>query len=219
MQNDKIQKCREKLFTGVIADTLDSIGYHKQVLEPGIFALDPDIKICGLARIGLYMPIYHDDENINVYEHEIALVDSLKKNEVAVLLCNQDKNIAPWGELLSTRASYLGAAGCLTDGCVRDSTLIREMKFPVYSSGTNPVDTKYRGKMMMADVPGKISGVDIEKGDLVFGDRDGVLIVPSKILDEVVEKALIKIDSENTVREELRSGNTLTDVFAKHKIL
>ena len=147
------------------------------------------------------------------------MVDSLKKNEVAVLLCNQDKNIAPWGELLSTRASYLGASGCLTDGCVRDSTLIREMKFPVYSSGTNPVDTKYRGKMMMADVPGKISGVDIEKGDLVFGDRDGVLIVPSKILDEVVEKALIKIDSENTVREELRSGNTLTDFFSKHKIL
>ena len=72
---------------------------------------------------------------------------------------------------------------------------------------------------MMADVPGKIAGVNVEKGDLVFGDRDGVLIVPSKILDEVIEKALTKIASENTVREELRAGNTLTDVFAKHKIL
>ena len=146
-------------------------------------------------------------------------IDSLKINEVAVFVCNGDKNIAPWGELLSTRASYLGAAGCLTDGCVRDSNLIREMKFPVYSNGTNPVDTKYRGKMMMADVPGEIAGVDVKKGDFVFGDRDGVLIVPSKILDEVIEKALTKIASENIVREELRAGNTLTDVFAKHKIL
>ena len=60
------------------------------------------------------------------------------------------------------------------------------MKFQVYSSGTNPVDTKYRGKMMMEDVPGKISGVDIEKGDLEFCDRYFALIVPSKILDEVV---------------------------------
>ena len=219
MQNNRIQECREKLYTAVIADTLDSLGFHKQVLQPGIFALDPEIKLCGLARVGLYMPIYHDDENVNVYEHEIALVDDLKINEVAVLACNGDKNIAPWGELLSTRASYLGAAGCLTDGCVRDSNLIREMKFPVYSNGTNPVDTKYRGKMMMADVPGEIAGVDVKKGDLVFGDRDGVLIVPSKILDEVIEKALTKIASENTVREELRAGNTLTDVFAKHKIL
>lgn len=219
MQNNKIQECKEKLYSAVIADTLDSMGFHKQVLQPGIFALDPEIKLCGLARVGLYMPIYHDDENVNVYEHEIALIDSLKINEVAVFVCNGDKNIAPWGELLSTRASYLGAAGCLTDGCVRDSNLIREMKFPVYSNGTNPVDTKYRGKMMMADVPGEIAGVDVKKGDLVFGDRDGVLIVPSKILDEVIEKALTKIASENIVREELRAGNTLTDVFAKHKIL
>ena len=219
MQNNKIQECKEKLYSAVIADTLDSMGFHKQVLQPGIFALDPEIKLCGLARVGLYMPIYHDDENVNVYEHEIALIDNLKINEVAVFVCNGDKNIAPWGELLSTRASYLGAAGCLTDGCVRDSNLIREMKFPVYSNGTNPVDTKYRGKMMMADVPGEIAGVDVKKGDLVFGDRDGVLIVPSKILDEVIEKALTKIASENIVREELRAGNTLTDVFAKHKIL
>ena len=219
MQNNKIQECKEKLYSAVIADTLDSMGFHKQVLQPGIFALDPEIKLCGLARVGLYMPIYHDDENVNVYEHEIALIDNLKINEVAVFVCNSDKNIAPWGELLSTRASYLGAAGCLTDGCVRDSNLIREMKFPVYSNGTNPVDTKYRGKMMMADVPGEIAGVDVKKGDLVFGDRDGVLIVPSKILDEVIEKALTKIASENIVREELRAGNTLTDVFAKHKIL
>ena len=219
MQNNLIQKCKEKLYSAVIADTMDSLGFHNQALQPGIIALDPSIKLCGFARVGLYMPIYHDDENTNVYEHEIALIDSLQTNEVAVLACNGNKNIAPWGELLSTRASYLGAAGCLTDGCVRDSVLIREMKFAVYSNGTNPVDTKYRGKMMMQDVPGKIAGVNVEKGDLVFGDQDGVLIVPSKILEEVVEKSLKKVTNENTVREELRAGNTLTEVFAKHKIL
>lgn len=219
MKNNLIQICKEKLYSAVLADTMDSLGFHNQGLKPGITALDPSIKLCGFARVGLYMPIYHDDENTNVYEHEIALIDSLKQNEVAVLCCNGNKNIAPWGELLSTRASYLGAAGCLTDGCVRDSVLIQKMKFSVYSNGTNPVDTKYRGKMIMQDVPGKIAGVNVEKGDLVFGDQDGVLIIPSKILDEVIDKALEKITSENTVREELRAGNTLTDVFAKHKIL
>ena len=74
---------KKNLYSAVIADTLDSLGYHKQVLTPGITSLDPNVKICGLARVGLYMPIYHDDEHVNVYEHEIALVDSLKENEVA----------------------------------------------------------------------------------------------------------------------------------------
>ena len=218
MQNN-LKEYREKLYTAVIADTLDSLGYHNQVLTPGIFPLDSSLKLCGLARVGLYMPIYHDDETVNVYEHEIVLVDSLKENEVPVLCCHGNQKIAPWGELLSTRSSYLKAAGCLTDGCIRDSDMIREMNFPVFSKGTNPVDTKFRGKMMMADVPGEIADVRIESGDLVFGDNDGVVIVPSHIISEVVGKALEKVSSENTVRDEIKEGNKLTDIFEKHGIL
>ena len=214
-----LQEYREKLYTAVIADTLDSLGYHKQVLTPGILPLDPSLKLCGLARVGLYMPIYHDDETVNVYENEIVLVDSLKENEVPVLCCHGNQKIAPWGELLSTRSSYLKAAGCLTDGCVRDADMIREMKFPVFSKGTNPVDTKFRGKMMMADVPGEIGDVRIESGDLVFGDNDGIVIVPSDIISEVANKALEKVSSENTVRDEIKEGNKLTDIFEKHGIL
>ena len=218
MQNN-LKEYREKLYTAVIADTLDSLGYHNQVLTPGIFPLDSSLKLCGLARVGLYMPIYHDDETVNVYEHEIVLVDSLKENEVPVLCCHGNQKIAPWGELLSTRSSYLKAAGCLTDGCIRDSDMIREMNFPVFSKGTNPVDTKFRGKMMMADVPGEIGDVRIESGDLVFGDNDGVVIVPSHIISELVSKALQKVSSENTVRDEIKEGNKLTDIFEKHGIL
>ena len=88
-----------------------------------------------------------------------------------------------------------------------------------FAKGTNPVDTKFRGKMMMADVPGEIANVYVESGDLIFGDNDGVVIVPSKITDEVIKKALEKVSSENTVREELKRGNSLTAVFEKHKIL
>jgi 4-hydroxy-4-methyl-2-oxoglutarate aldolase len=218
MKNN-LQEYREKLYTAVIADTLDSLGYHKQVLTPGILPLDPSLKLCGLARVGLYMPIYHDDETVNVYEHEIVLVDSLKEDEVPVLCCHGNQKIAPWGELLSTRSSYLKAAGCLTDGCIRDSDMIQEMKFPVFSKGTNPVDTKFRGKMMMADVPGEIADVRIESGDLVFGDNDGVVIVPSHIISEVASRALEKVNSENTVRDEIKEGNKLKDIFEKHGIL
>ncbi|MBT5073728.1 MAG: RraA family protein [Kordiimonadaceae bacterium] len=211
--------CKEKLYAAVIADTLDTLGYHNQVLYPGLKALDNTLILCGFARVGLYMPVYHDDEDMNVYEKEIALVDSLKPGEVAVLVCHGNKRISPWGELLSERSTYLGAAGCLTDGCVRDTKQIIDLKFPVYSNGTNPADTKYRGKMMLSDVPGEIGGVSVERGDLVFGDGDGIVIIPKDIIGEVVEKSLEKVSAENTVRDEIHSGESLVDIFDRYKIL
>lgn len=216
---DLVRLCRETLNSAAISDSLDALGYHNQVLTPGIKALDPKLVLCGLARVGLYMPVYHDDAGMKVYENEIGLVDSLKPGDVAVLVCHGNQRISPWGELLSERSSYLGAAGCLTDGCVRDTSRIRELKFPVYTSGTNPVDTKYRGKMMMFDVPGEIAGVRVESGDLVFGDDDGIVIVPKSIMAETVGKAVAKVTAENTVRDEIRAGDKLAAIFARHGIL
>lgn len=178
-KRDLIELCKAQLYSAVIADTLDSFGYHNQIVRPGLEALDPSLFLCGFARVGLYMPVYHDDEHMRVYEKEIALVDSLCPGDVAVLVCHGNQRISPWGELLSERSVRLGAAACLTDGCVRDSRQIKELGFPVYASGTNPADTKYRGKMMMSDVPGEIGGVSVSRGDLVFGDPDGIVIVPS----------------------------------------
>ncbi len=219
MKKNIIEKCKNNLYSAVIADTLDYFGYHKQAVNTSIHALDSKIIICGYARTGIYMPIYHDDENTNVYEHEIELIDSLLEGEVCVLSCNNNKNIAPWGELLTTRAKYLKAAGCLTDGCIRDSRAIKKMNFPIFSNGTNPVDTKFRGKMIMSDVPAEVGGVLINSGDLIFGDQDGLVSIPSKLIDEVVEKSYKKVSQENTVRKELTEGKSLKEVFIKHKIL
>lgn len=216
---DLVRECRTLLNSAAISDSLDSFGYHDQVLAPGIHAVDPQLVLCGLARVGLYMPVYHNDENTRVYENEIALIDSLKPDEVPVLVCHGIRRISPWGELLSERSTYLGAAGCLTDGSVRDTNRIRELNFPVYSSGSNPVDTKYRGKLMLSDVPGEICGVRVESGDLVFGDFDGIVIVPKAVLRPVIEKALEKVSAENVVRGEIRAGGALTNIFAKYGIL
>jgi regulator of RNase E activity RraA len=207
------------LNAAAIADSLDSCGYHNQVLAPRIKAIDSDLVLCGLARVGIYMPLYHDDENTRVYENEIALVDSLQPEEVPVLCCHGLQRISPWGELLSERSRYLGAAGMLTDGSARDSSRIRALQFPVYTAATNPMDTKYRGKLMLYDVPGEICGVRVESGDLVFGDVDGTVIVPKRAMREVVGKALEKVAAENVVRDEIRAGGRLVDIFDRHGIL
>lgn len=216
---ETLKTCAEELYSAVICDTLDSMGLRRRALDPGLRAVGEGMSIAGFARVGIYMPIYHDDETVNVYEHEITLVDSLQPGEVPVISCNANLGIAPWGELLSTRAQCLQSPGCITDGCVRDVRQIREMGYPVFSGGTNPVDTKYRGKMMWLDVPCVIGGVTVNSGDLVVADIDGIVFVPADRIDEVMEGALSKVRSENTVREELRAGHSLAEVFERHGIL
>lgn len=214
-----LETCRAELYAAVVSDTLDAMGLRDQVVAPGLNPIAEGMKICGFARVGLYMPIYHDDEMVNVYEHEIRLIDDLDPGDVPVISCNGNRGIAPWGELLSTRAQYLQSAGCITDGSVRDVAMIRTMGYPVFSGGRNPVDTKYRGKMMWIDVPCIIGGVRVNSGDLVIADLDGIVFVPADRIDEALAGALGKVRSENRVRDELRSGASLVDVFARHGIL
>ena len=202
-QTENLENHKQKLYSAVLSDTLDSLGYLNQVLSPGICPLDGSSVLCGWARVGIYFPIYHDNELLKVYEKGLKLIDSLQPDEVPVLICHGLKNIAPWGELLSTLARYLKAAGCLTDGSVRDVRIIREMKFPIFTGGITPVDTTYRGKLTWYDVPGKIHGVDVQSGDLVFGDIDGVVIIPKKLVETVLDQSLQKVSDENMVWKNL----------------
>lgn len=117
----------------------------------------------------------------NPYELEIKLIDDLKKGEVCVLACSGNPRIAPWGELLSTASKYRGAAACVTDGLVRDIKAIRKMKFPVFAAGIGPLDSKGRGIVAEIDVPVELAGVRVVPGDLVFGDADGVVVIPQKM--------------------------------------
>ena len=213
-----LEFAREKLYAAAISDILDEEGLHDQALPPGIRPVDDQTVLCGRARTGLYMAINHDG-GINVYEHEIALVDDLKPNDVVVLACGGSPRIAPWGELLSTAARARRAAGCVTDGLVRDVHRIRAMAFPVFSGGIGPLDTKHRGKMTLSDVPAKIGDTTIESGDVVFGDVDGVVVVPAGIADKVLSKAVTKVEGEDLVRRELEQGESLKVVFDKYGIL
>jgi regulator of RNase E activity RraA len=133
---------------------------------------------------------YHVKDGENPYELEIQLIDSLKPGEIPCFSCGATGRIAPWGELLSTASKARGAAGALMDGLTRDIRATRAMGFPVFAGGIGPLDSKGRGKIVALDVPVEIAGVKVMTGDLVFGDADGVVVVPQGAADQVV--ALLK---------------------------
>lgn len=218
-EDDILRDVRASLYVSVVSDVLDSLGFRNQAMSPDIRPLDDEKMLLGYARTGLYHDVYEVKEGENPYELEIALIDDLKPGEVPVLACGATGRIAPWGELLSTASVARGATGCVTDGLVRDIRIIRQMGFPVFHGGIGPLDSKGRGELVEMDGVIECGGVRVRSGDLVFGDADGVIVIPREVRDETIAQALEKVSAENKTRDELAKGAKLKDIYDKYGVL
>ena len=219
IDQSSIKAARETLGASLISDVLDSLGYMEHAMAPHVRPLDEELVMFGRARTGLYLQVWHTEEGVNPYELEMALIDDLQPGELPVFACPHGNRVGPWGELLSTAAVARGAVGCVMDGIVRDVKQIRAMGFPVFAGAVGPLDSKGRGTVVKIDVPVECGGTRVNSGDWVFGDADGVVIIPDNLAEQTIELALEKAAKEDTVREEIAAGASLKDVFARHGIL
>lgn len=209
-----------ELYSAVLSDVLDEFGLMKQAMRPFIRPVDDSLVMMGRARTGLFADTYGVREGENPYTVEIELLDDLKPGDVAVLACHgPTERIAPWGELLTTASLARGGVGCVTDGLVRDLRHIKQLRFPVFHGGIGPLDTRGRARMTERDVAVECGGVAVCSGDIVFGDIDGVVIIPQDHATKVIERAKQKITSENHTRDELRQGRLLAEVYEKYGVL
>ncbi len=219
MTDTSIEDIRSTLFTSVLSDCLDQAGCRNQALPSRIRPLDESLVMVGRARTAAFMEVYHVEPGENPYALEIALIDSLAVGEIPVFACSNPGRVAPWGELLTTAAKVRGSTGALMDGCVRDVKAIRAMNYPVFHGGIAPLDSKGRGRIMALDVPIECGGVAVTPGDLVFGDADGVVVVPRAIEDQVLALAFEKVSGERNTLRDLQAGHKLADVFKRYGIL
>ncbi len=180
----------DRLFTAILSDALDSCGEMNQALPAWIRPLDASRTMIGRARTAIYREVVGVPAKHNPYRLEIELLDSLEPGDVAVMACGGSRRIAPWGGLLSTAAQARKAVGCVTDGFVRDTKTIGQLGFPVFHAGIAPLDSKGRGEVVAIDVPVRCADVIVATGDLLFGDADGVVVIPAAIETQVVEIAL-----------------------------
>lgn len=205
------------LYTAVLADALDELGYREQAMRETIRPLSPDLVFAGWARTILCMDVHYINDD--PYKVEIEALDSLLPGEVAVVATGDSKRNAPWGELLSTAALSRGARGAVIDGLVRDVKKIQSLGFPVFATGIKPVDSRGRGIVIDYNVPVDCQGVVVTPGDLVVADFDGVVVVPSAAVTEAVRLATDKVSRENSSRRELMNGMLLRDVYNKYGVL
>jgi len=210
------EELKSRLYSAVISDVLDDLGYRNQTLDKDFFSLDEELILLGRAFTVVARKVFDIPEQ--PYKLQMEAVDSMKPGEVFVVTTPDDSS-AFWGELLSTACRARGGQGALVNGLCRDVKKIKEMKFPVFTKGKKAADSKGRIDVVDYQTPIVISGVRIHPGDIIFGDIDGVVVIPQAVEKEAIEKALEKASGENTVRRALQEGMTCTEAFKTFGIL
>ncbi len=214
-----------QLFTAVIGDVMDQMGYRRQFLPQAIQPLRTGQKLAGRAMPVLEADVFDGGPAAakgplanKPFGLMLEALDDLKAGEIYIAT-GASMTYALWGELMSTRAQHLGAAGAILDGFIRDADQIEELGFPVFSRGLYAQDQGPRGKVIDYRCQIEIAGVRIAPGDLLFGDREGVLVIPRAVEGEVVARALEKATTENAVGEAIRDGMSAVDAFHKFGVM
>ena len=217
---EDFKQLSRELYSAVLSDVMDEFGLMSQAMRPFVRPLDEGLVMMGRARTGLFANTFGVREGENPYEIEIALLDDLRPGDVTVIACNgPTERIAPWGELLTTASIARGAVGCVTDGLVRDLRHIRPLNYPVFHGGIGPLDSRGRARMIEMDSVIECGGVTVRPGDIVFGDVDGVVVLPQGKATVICARAQEKVRSEDHTRDELRQGRLLREVYEKYGVL
>jgi regulator of RNase E activity RraA len=176
------------------------------------------MKVSGFAATIEFVPSSDYDPN-DPYGDAINYLDSLKKGEVAVVATGRSQESAFWGELFSTAAKNNGADGVICDGPLRDVNQILETGFKAFGHSSLPFD--YKARMRVKSVRGSVlcGGVQVNPGDYVIGDIDGVVVVPAEVIPEVFKAANERASGENKVLKDLKKGMSVRAAWDKHHIL
>ena len=216
---------KNELYTAVIGDIMDKMGYTHQFLPPRIRPLRDDMFIAGRAMTVLEADVLDnltDAGNNPLLKRSFGLMlealDDLREDEVYIC-SGSSPAYALWGELMSARAMQCKAAGAVVNGYSRDTKGILELDFACFSYGPYAQDQAPRGKVIDYRVPIDMEGVRINNGDLIIGDIDGVCVGPREIEEEVFERALEKARGERVVLKKIKEGMKAREAFDKYGIM
>jgi regulator of RNase E activity RraA len=223
--HEVFESARRELFSAVIGDVMDKLGLQQQFLPPAIIPLDRAMVVCGRAMTVLEADVFeesttdsHNSLSARPFGLMMDALDDLKQNEVYICT-GASPRYALWGELMSVRATKCGAAGAVVDGYSRDTRGVLALGFPTFSHGSYAQDQGPRGKVIDFRVPIQIGQARVAPGDIIFGDLDGVCIVPRHAEQEVFALAFEKARKEKTVRKALEEGMPSKAAFEKYGIL
>ncbi len=214
--DELIELVRNLLYTPVVGDVLDGLGYYHQFLPQPIQPMRETDIVAGRAMPVLMIDIFGPQKK--PFGLLTEALDQLERNEV-YLASGGAMRCAYWGELLTATARKRGAAGAVINGYHRDTARVSEQGWPVFSRGRFAQDSAVRTQVADFRCSIEVDGVELNPGDFVFADLDGVLVIPKNVEEEVFVRALEKARAEKLVRNAIEEGLTSTEAFRKYGVL
>ena len=214
--NELFELIKARLYTPVVGDILDRMGHTRQFLPQPVQPLLPEMRLAGRAMPVLMIDVHGPQQR--PFGQLTEALDQLQPGEI-YLASGGDMRCAYWGEILTATARMRGAAGAVINGYHRDTPKVLEQNWPVFSRGRFAQDSAVRTQVADYRCHIEVGPVSVDPGDLVFGDLDGVVIVPRQLEHEVIREALKKASGENLVRKEIENGMSSTAAFQKYGIL
>jgi regulator of RNase E activity RraA len=181
----------------------------------GVRPMHPAAKLVGIARTLRFVPGREDlfTSHGGGYNAQKRAFDAVSEGEVIVIEARGETGSGTLGDILAIRAHARGAAGIVTDGGVRDYDAVTAVGLPVYSSGPHPAVLGRRHVPWDHDVTIGCGGTTVQPGDIIVGDRDGVIVLPPAIAEEVVDAALAQEDEDAFVAEQVAAGQPIDGLF------
>ena len=207
---------KKRLYTPVVGDILDAMGYTHQFLPPELRPLREEMKLAGRAMPVLMIDVFGPQKK--PFGLLTEALDQLREHEIYIAAGGTGR-CAYWGELPTATARVRGAAGAVLDGYHRDTPQVLAQNWPVFSRGAWAQDSSVRTQVVDFRCNIEIGQVTIHNGGLIFGDMDGILVIPSEVEQEVLEQAREKASGEKKVRAAIESGMSATEAFRVFGIL
>jgi len=204
------------LYTPVVGDVLDALGYCHQFLPQPIQPMRETDLVAGRAMPVLMIDVFGPQKK--PFGMLTEALDQLGRNEVYVA-SGGAMRCAYWGELLTATAKKRGAAGAVINGYHRDTARVVEQEWPVFSRGRFAQDSAVRTQVADYRCFIEVDGVGVNPGDFIFADLDGVLVIPKNVEEEVFERAMEKARAEKVVRKAIEGGMASTEAFRKYGVL
>lgn len=203
---------KKEIYTGVLCDMLDTIGYSHQFLPHEIQSLRPTDIMVGRAYPTIICDVYGEQEKPLGLLAEA--IDHISEDEIYIVT-GGDRRCSYFGEIMTATIRSHKGVGAVIDGYIRDTRQVLEQNFPVFSMGRDAQGSTYRNHVIAYKVPVEIGNININPGDLIFGDIDGVVVIPKEIEEKAVSVTLERVRGEKDTRYAVENGMSAVDAVEK----